>query len=102
MKIMKTLKLLPALFLFLLVSCSTVNVNSDYNKQVDFIQYKTFAFYKTEIDKVEISDLDKKRILHAIDMKMTLNGFTKSETPDLFINKNAKTDKNISVNHFSA
>lgn len=99
---MKTLKLIPTLLLFLLVSCSAVSVNSDYDKQVDFTQYKTFAFFKTGIDKVEISDIDKKRILISINEEMELKGFTKSETPDLLININTKTDKNISVNQFSA
>ena len=58
---MKKLKYLPLLLLVLLVvSCSSVNVYNDYDKQVDFSQFKTFAFYKPGVDKVEISDLDKK------------------------------------------
>jgi hypothetical protein len=64
---MKTIKLLPLLFLFALVSCSSVQVATDYDKNVDFANYKSFAFFKSGIDKVEISDLDKRRILNAID-----------------------------------
>ena len=79
---MKTIKFFPLLLLFFIASCSSVRVNSDYDKKVDFAQYKTFAFYKNGIDKVEISDLDKKRILHSIDDALTSKGFTKSETPD--------------------
>ncbi len=56
---MKKLIFIPVLFL-MLTSCCAVRVNSDYDKKVDFSPYKTFAFYKTGIDKVEISDLDKK------------------------------------------
>ncbi|WP_310380118.1 DUF4136 domain-containing protein [Flavobacterium sp.] len=97
---MKTIKLLPLLLFFVIVSCSTVNVNADYDKNVDFAPYKTYAFYKTGIDKVEISDLDKRRILHAIEEQMTAKGFTKSETPDLLININAKAERNINVNQF--
>lgn len=97
---MKTTKLLPMLLLLLLASCASVRVNSDYDKNVDFSQYKTYAFYKTGIDKVEISDLDKKRILRAIDESMTTKGLTKSETPDLLINISTKVEKNINVNQF--
>ena len=61
-------------------------LNSDYDINADFTKYKTFGFQKSGIDKVEISDLDKKRILRAIDSEMTKKGFTKSETPDLLIN----------------
>lgn len=98
---MKTIKLLPLAFLFL-VSCASVHVNADYDKKVDFTQYKTFAYYKTGIDKVEISDLDKKRILRSIDEVMLGKGFTKSDTPDLLVNINAKAEKNYNVNQFYA
>lgn len=99
---MKTIRFLPLLFIFIISSCSSVRVNSDYDKNVDFSPYKTYAFYKTGIDKVEISDLDKKRILHSIDEAMMAKGFTKSETPDLLININTKAQTNVNVNQFYA
>ena len=99
---MKTIKFLSILMLLLLTSCSAVRVNSDYDKKTDFSVYKTYAFHKTGIDKVEISDLDKKRILRSIDEEMTAKGFTKSETPDLLINITTKTEKNINVNQFQS
>lgn len=99
---MKTIKLLPLLAIFIVSSCCSVRVNTDYDKSVNFSQYKTYAFYKNGIDKVEISDLDKKRILRSIDETMATKGFTKSETPDLWININTKSEKNVNVNQFSA
>lgn len=97
---MKTLKILPLLLLLITFSCASVQVNSDYDKSVDFSKYKTFAYYKTGIDKVEISDLDKKRILRSIDAALLAKGFTKSDHPDLLINLNAKAEKNVNVNQF--
>ncbi|MDP2059666.1 MAG: DUF4136 domain-containing protein, partial [Flavobacteriaceae bacterium] len=44
------------LFALFLTACSSVQVATDYDKTVSFNQYKTFAFYKDGIDKVEISD----------------------------------------------
>ncbi|AOW09389.1 DUF4136 domain-containing protein [Flavobacterium gilvum] len=99
---MKTFKLLPLLLLFMVVSCDTVKVYSDYDKSVDFAQYKTFAFMKSGIDKVEISDLDKKRILNAIDRQLQSKGLTKSDNPDLLVNIFTKSKEEISVNQFSA
>ena len=93
--------LLISVFILLLSACSSVNVNSDYDKKVDFSQFKTYAFYKSGIDKVEISDLDKKRILYAIDEIMTSKGFTKSETPDLLINFFTKEREQVDVNQFN-
>lgn len=81
----------------LLTSCSTVNVRTDYDTKAQFDTYKTFAFFKAGIDKVEISDLDKRRILRSIDEAMISKGFTKSEKPDLLINITTKAQENINV-----
>ena len=84
---MKTIiKFLPiALIAMVITSCSSVRVAADYDRQVDFNQYKTFAFFKSGIDKAEISDLDKKRILRAIEAELLAKGYTKSENPDVLI-----------------
>lgn len=99
---MKAIKLLPVLLLFVLASCTSVKVYSDYDTNVDFSPYKTYAFHKKGIDKVEISELDKKRILNAIDKELTKKGMTKSESPDLLINIMTKERERIDVNQFSA
>ncbi len=99
---MKIIKFLPLLLLFIVSSCCSVSVNSDYDKKVDFSPYKTFAFHKTSIDKVEISDLDKKRILRSIDESMAAKGFTKSDNPDLLIAFFTKEREQVNVNQYNA
>lgn len=99
---MKTIKFIPFLLLLVLASCSSVRVYSDYDKQVDFTLYKTYAFHKNGIDKAEISDLDKKRILRAIDETMSAKGFTKSDNPDLLISFFTKEREEVNVNQFNA
>lgn len=96
---MKTIKLL-SLFLFtaLAASCSSVRVSSDYDDTASFGSYKTYAYFKEGIDKVEISDLDKKRIMRAIDAEMQQKGFTKSDKPDLLINIFTKSQERVNVN----
>lgn len=96
---MKTIKLLPLLLLFVMASCSSVRVASDYDKKADFTNYKTYAFYKTGIDKVEISDLDKKRILRAVEETLAAKGFIKSETPDLLVNFFTKSTEQVNVHN---
>jgi len=98
---MKTIKLLPLLLLLILSSCSSVNVYSDFDKKVDFSPYKTYAFHKTGIDKVQISQLDKNRILNAIDAELTKKGMTKSENPDLLINFFTKEREQVDVTQFN-
>ena len=100
---MKIIKLLPLALLFLVASCSSVRVTTDYDTKADFSQYKTFAFYKKGIDKVDISDLDKRRILKAVEHELLAKGFTKSETPDVLVNIFTKSRQKVDVynnNHF--
>lgn len=94
---MKTIKLLSLLFIVTLTSCSSVRVNADYDKKANFENYRTFAYLKSGIDKAEISDLDKKRILYAIDDVLISKGFTKSENPDMLISIFTKERERVDV-----
>ncbi len=99
---MKIIRIIPLFLITLFYACSSVQVASDYDKKVDYAQFKTFAFHKQGIDKVEISDLDKKRIMRAVEEKMIAKGFTKSEKPDLLINIFTKSRQEVNVNQFNA
>ena len=80
-----------------LSNCSSIKVYSDFDNDIDFSNYKTFAYFRPEIDKVDISDLDKRRILRALDKEMNLKGLSKSETPDLLIGFTTKAKDKIYV-----
>ena len=94
---MKFFSLFSLILIISLSSCTTVRVASDYDQKVNFNQYKSFAFFKPGIDKAEISDLDKKRILRAIEADMTAKGFVKSDNPDMLVSIFTKTRENINV-----
>lgn len=96
---MKKIKLLAPLVLVLLFlsSCTSVRVLSDYDRATDFKAYKSYAFYKTGIDRAQISDLDKKRILRAIETEMGNRGFVKSESPDILVSIFTKESEQVDV-----
>merc|ERR1711974_239214 len=96
---MKNKLIKPLVFLFglLIVSCSSVKVAADYDKEADFNSYKTFAFFKTGIDKAEISDLDKRRILRAIEAELLAKGYTKSENPDMLVSIFTKSQQRVDI-----
>lgn len=96
---MKTFfRILPLLaILFVVTSCSSVRVAADYDKNARFENYKTFAFFKTGIDKAEISDLDKRRILRAIEAELLAKGYTKSDNPDLLVSLFTKSQQRVDV-----
>ena len=77
---------LSALSFALVSSCSSVDVVSDYDIRANFNSYKSYAFYKTGIDRAQISDLDKRRILRAVEYEMSQRGFQKSRNPDILVN----------------
>ena len=78
--------LLSLVSVILITSCKSVDVYSDYDNRVDFNNYRTYAFYKTGIDQARISDLDKRRILKAVEFEMSQRGFQKSKNPDILVN----------------
>lgn len=67
--------LLPFIFLFL-VSCSSVKVTYNLDRNVDFTEFKTFSLYPwdTYADKV-VNDYDKMTILGAIKNEMLSRGY---------------------------
>lgn len=83
--------------LMLMSSCASVDVSTDYAENVDFSDYNTFAFYKPGIDKAEISDLDKRRILKAIENELSKKGMVKSQNPDVLISIITDAEKNVNV-----
>lgn len=94
----KLLKFTPILvFAIILSSCSSVRVAADYDREADFNQYKTFAFFKPGIDKAEISDIDKRRILRAIEAELMAKGMTKSENPDMLVSIFTKSNQRVDV-----
>ncbi|MFT6371010.1 MAG: hypothetical protein ACJAWH_002095 [Maribacter sp.] len=96
---MKKLKLLllPVLALVFFSSCNSIRVLTDYDQKTNFSKFKSYAFYKTGIDKAQISDLDKKRILRAIETEMSSRGFLKSDNPDILINIFTKEQERVDI-----
>ncbi|MBO6881524.1 MULTISPECIES: DUF4136 domain-containing protein [Winogradskyella] len=94
----KLLKFTPILvFAILLSSCSSVRVAADYDREANFDNYKTFAFFKPGIDKAEINDIDKRRILRAIEAELMAKGMTKSENPDMLVSIFTKSTQRVDV-----
>jgi len=94
---MKLFKTTAILLLFIASSCVSVRVTSDYDTKTDFSKFKTFAFYKKGIEKVDLSDLDKRRILHAIENELLAKGMTKSAHPDVLVNIFTRSREKIDV-----
>lgn len=74
------------------VSCSSVRVSSDYDREADFEAYKTYAFTKEALE-LPVGDINRKRILQAVSNELTAKGLTASEQPDVWISLHVKAEE---------
>jgi hypothetical protein len=64
-----------------------MDVRYDYNKEINFSKYKTFAMYKLDEKNRSISQLNQDRLIKAIKNEMKKKGFEETESsPDLLVN----------------
>jgi len=84
LKIKKTawLILAPALF----TSCLTSQTAFDFDRSVDFTSLKTYALHDQGLNKLNLNDLDKPRMIHALEDRMERLGFSRSNRPDILVN----------------
>ena len=93
-------KLLILLVSLTYLSCSSVRVSSDYNSEIDFSSYKTYAFSKKGIDKAQINELDKKRILKALEIELSSLGLRKNSIdPDVVVSIFTVANEEININN---
>lgn len=87
---MKTSHLLKlAIALSMIVSCSSMKVSSDYDRSVNFNDYKTFGFTEGAMN-LPANDLVKNRILNAIASNLKSKGLTESDNPDMLVDLGLK------------
>jgi hypothetical protein len=82
--------LLFACLLFFTASCSSIKVSSDFDKTAGFTSYKTYAF-TPEALALPLDDINRNRLLAAVEKELAAKGFTKSDNPDVLIDLNIKT-----------
>lgn len=79
-------------FLILLLSistfsCATIKISSDYDQQADFTKFKTYQLTE-ETQNLQIQQLNRDRIIRAVESEMAAKGFSKSDNPDLIVDIN--------------
>lgn len=84
--------LIPAFLLLIVAACATIKVTSDYDKAAPFSSYKTYAFTQEALN-LNIEELNRKRLITAIENELSLKGFTKAEKPDVLIDVKISGEK---------
>jgi hypothetical protein len=88
---MKKFLVIPVLFAF--VACSTVKVAYDYDKQADFSKYKTYVISEETMKMKGVNQLNRDRIIAAVEAQMAAKGFTKSENADVILDVRIKGEE---------
>jgi hypothetical protein len=94
---MQFLKAVFFLVLFCSMSCSSVLVTHDYNKDVNFTGFKTYGWHAIE-RSIEMNDLVINRVKEAVNRELQFRGFSLvQEKPDLFVAIHISTRQKIAV-----
>lgn len=87
-----------ALLVAIVIACASVTTSFDYDKTADFSKYKTYAYTEHTLQLPEINQLDRDRILAAIDTELAKRGFTKSDSsPDAIVDVFLKTEEEMTA-----
>ena len=92
----KMKKLAILLFSVALFGCSFLQISYDYDKQADFSKYKTYSFTES-INEMGVGDLNRDRIIKAVETQMADKGFTMAEDPDVVIDIHLKAKQMVSA-----
>ena len=80
--------IISGIFLMAVITgCSTVLVQSDYDRQINFANFHTFDWSAQSDNAVQRNTLFERRLKKAVDKELTANGFQKqtAERPDFLI-----------------
>ena len=88
------MKQVITLFLILaFAACGSLKVSYDYDKQADFSKYKTYKFSEESL-KLPIQQLNRDRIITAVESELAAKGFTKAESnADMLVDLNVKAEQ---------
>ena len=68
-------------------SCAAIKISFDYDRQADFAKYKTYLI-SDETQNLQIQQLNRDRIIAAVENEMASKGFSKSDNPDIIVDVN--------------
>ncbi len=92
--------IISGIFLMAVITgCSTVLVQSDYDRQINFANFHTFDWTAQSDNAVQRNTLFERRLKKAVDKELTANGFQKQteERPDFLIAYSIQVEDQVNV-----
>jgi len=102
MKIFYRLQVMVVLAAMVAACGSTTNIKADYDRSVDFSQYKTYNFFSPMgIEGPNYSSILGSDFRNAISREMKARGYTMSDDPDLLMNVSARLQDKTKVTTYN-
>lgn len=100
-------KLIFAMLVLLMGGCSSLDTGWDYNPEVNFSQYKHYAWVpatKENGAEYQLNGLLDQRVREAVDAEMARKGYVKvaEKDADVLVNYLTKTDKRFKVDSINS
>ncbi|MCL1078299.1 DUF4136 domain-containing protein [Parashewanella spongiae] len=99
-------KILALLSILALGACSSLKGNWDFDPQVNFSNFKTYAWIvkKTDDSGYHLDGLMEQRVHDAVDAQLSAKGISKVDetSADILVNYLTKTDKKVDVDTFNS
>ncbi|MGY5851652.1 DUF4136 domain-containing protein [Salegentibacter sp. F14] len=78
------MKPIPILLVFFFISCNTPQAVYDYDQEINFSKYSTYAIFPDF--QSGLSQLDEKRLLASLENHLKKKGFSTSSKPGIYVN----------------
>lgn len=93
-------KILILFLSFGILSCSPVKIVFDYDKEVDFKEFKSYKYTKDDLEE-SVGQDNRERILIALEEELSAKGLSMAEESDLLVNAHIKTQQKVDENSAS-
>ena len=70
----------------------TIKVTYDYDKTADFAKFKTYGYTEDAL-KLPVQELNRNRVISAIDKELAARGLSRATDPDVWIDLQVKTQQ---------
>lgn len=84
------------LLVVLVSACASVTTSYDYDKTADFKKGMTYAWDK-HVGELAMDQLNKDRIINAVEREMSARGYTKSDNSDFLVDFHVKLQQEQST-----
>jgi len=84
--------------LAVLIGCSSMKVNHDFDRQADFSSFQTFQWHESDANVKDTDPLSHERFINAVNSELRAKGMSEvTSNPDVFVTYSAEESEQMSL-----